>query len=200
MPRPRTVDDEQILRAAAAAVGELGPGKMTLADVGGRVGLSPATLLQRFGSKRGLLLALAASGGETMPARIRAALSSEHVLDTLVGVLAEFTTAIERPAQFANHLSFLLMDLSDPDFQALSRRHVEAVQTALADVLQAAVDRGELAGVTDAHRLARLLHAVYNGSLLGWGMAPGGPPADAVRSTLLDVLQLLAPRSPGAPR
>ena len=197
MPRPRTVDDEQILVAAASAVGDLGPARVTLADVGRRVGLSPATLLQRFGSKRGLLLAVAASGTEAMPARIRTAARSQHVLDSLVGVLAELTAAMEQPAQYANHLSFLLMDLSDPEFQALSRRHVQAVQAALADVLQVAADRGELAGAADAARLSRLVHAVYNGALLGWGMAPDGRPADAVRSALLDVLELVAPRSPG---
>ena len=200
MPRPRTVDDEQILVAAARAVGDVGPARLTLADVGRRAGLSPATLLQRFGSKRGLLLALAASGIETMPARIRAAADGDHVLDSLVGVLAEFTTTIEQPAQFANHLSFLLLDLSDPDFQALSRRHAQGVQAAITDVLQAAADRGELIDADDAQQLSRLVHAVYNGALLGWGMSPDGRPADAVRSALLDLLQLLAPRAAGPAR
>lgn len=196
MPRPRTVDDEQILVAAAGAVGDLGPSRMTLADVGRRVGLSPATLLQRFGSKRGLLLALAATGIEAMPARIRCASETAHVLDSLVGVLADLTAGIEEPAQFANHLSFLLMDLSDPDFQALSRRHTEAVQTALHDVLRVAVERGELPRSADPASLSRLVHSIYNGALLCWGMAPHGRPADAVRAALLDVLQLLSPRSP----
>ena len=57
-PRPRTVSDEAILAATARMIGRVGPVRLTLADVGGEVGLSPATLLQRFGSKRGLLIAL----------------------------------------------------------------------------------------------------------------------------------------------
>jgi len=43
-------------------MGELGPAKLTLARVAKAAGLSPATLVQRFGSKRALLLALAKSG------------------------------------------------------------------------------------------------------------------------------------------
>jgi AcrR family transcriptional regulator len=50
MPRPRTIGDEAVLRAAAGLMGRVGPGKLTLARVAEEVGLSPATLVQRFGS------------------------------------------------------------------------------------------------------------------------------------------------------
>ena len=59
-PRPRLASDADILAAAGRAIGRVGPVELTLADVAGELGLSPATLVQRFGSKRGLLLALAA--------------------------------------------------------------------------------------------------------------------------------------------
>ena len=58
MPRPRILSDEQVLAAVARVLLRLGP-RFTLADAGAEAGLSPATLLQRFGSKRGLLLAFA---------------------------------------------------------------------------------------------------------------------------------------------
>ncbi|MET8542281.1 helix-turn-helix domain-containing protein, partial [Kitasatospora sp. NPDC004799] len=57
MPRPRTTSDAEILAATARAIGIHGPGRLTLAHVGAEAGVSPATLSQRFGSKRGLLLA-----------------------------------------------------------------------------------------------------------------------------------------------
>ena len=57
--RPRGVDDAVILRAAVEVIGRVGPAKLTLAAVADEVGLVPGTLVQRFGSKRGLLLALA---------------------------------------------------------------------------------------------------------------------------------------------
>src|SRR5918992_5126590 len=61
-PRPRTIDDGDILQAAAMTISRVGPSNFTLADVASAVGLSPATLVQRFGSKRGLMLALAEQG------------------------------------------------------------------------------------------------------------------------------------------
>jgi len=58
-PRPRTTSDEDLLKAVHAVVTRLGP-NLTLADVAKEAGVSAATLVQRFGSKRGLLLAFAA--------------------------------------------------------------------------------------------------------------------------------------------
>src|SRR5262245_60431201 len=64
MPRPRLATDEAILEAAFRAISRLGPANLTLADVAREAKLSPATLVQRFGSKRGLLLALAKMGAD----------------------------------------------------------------------------------------------------------------------------------------
>jgi AcrR family transcriptional regulator len=61
-PRPRAASDSAILSAAHRAVTRVGPMRLTLADVAREAGVSPATLVQRFGSKRGLLLALVAAG------------------------------------------------------------------------------------------------------------------------------------------
>src|SRR5215831_8245675 len=63
-PRPRTVSDDQIFAATARAVTRLGPTRLTLADVADEVGLSAAALVQRFGSKRGLLLAFVSTPDE----------------------------------------------------------------------------------------------------------------------------------------
>ena len=74
MGRPRTKSDAAVLEAAAVVFGRTGP-SFTLADVAKEAGLAPATLVQRFGSKRGLLLALsktAAEGADACFAQIRA--------------------------------------------------------------------------------------------------------------------------------
>ena len=74
MGRPRTKPDAAVLEAAGRVFGTVGPG-FTLADVAKEAGLAPATLVQRFGSKRGLLLAvskLAAEGADACFAQIRA--------------------------------------------------------------------------------------------------------------------------------
>jgi AcrR family transcriptional regulator len=187
MPRPRTVSDGEILVAAARVIGDVGPDRLTLAEVGRRVGLAPATLLQRFGSRRGLLLALAEHDVDAVPSRLRTAASArEGILDALVRLLAETASQIDSPARFAHHLAFLLKDLADPEFQAVTRRYGDSVSAAIRTVLAAAADRRELEA--DVEELAHLLHVVYNGALVTWGMTPEGEPADRVARHLDQVL------------
>jgi AcrR family transcriptional regulator len=58
--RPRQNTDVEIPQAAFRAIARLGPTRLTLADVAEEAGVTPAALVQRFGSKRALLLAAAA--------------------------------------------------------------------------------------------------------------------------------------------
>src|SRR6185295_8814414 len=70
-PRPRGTSDADLLAATHRVVSRLGP-NLTLGDVAREAGVSPATLLQRFGSKRGLLLAFAAAGSSDVGAEFDA--------------------------------------------------------------------------------------------------------------------------------
>ena len=64
-PRPQKVTDDDIFMAAQRAMSRLGPGELTLADIAREAGVTAGLLVQRFGSKRDLLLTLSErfSGG-----------------------------------------------------------------------------------------------------------------------------------------
>jgi hypothetical protein len=79
--------------------------------------------------------------------------------------------------------AILLLDLSDPQFQRISRDYATAVEQAIADVLTAGQAAGELA-LDDLSLLPRAIHAAYNGALVTWGMAGEGSPAEQVRTQL----------------
>ena len=109
--RPRTTSNDDILAGAARVLARLGPARLALADVGAEVGLAPATLVQRFGSKRGLLLALAEQAAGVARAEFAAARRSEGApLETLVAVLCAMTRAVSTPEALANNLAFLQLD------------------------------------------------------------------------------------------
>src|SRR5262245_6376789 len=134
-PRPRTKDDAAILDAAARIMSRLGPAKFTLATVAGEVGLSAATLVQRFGSKRGLLLALAETSRDSVDACF-AAVRATHPspLDALIAAATEMTKYVQSPEEMANALAFLQTDLSDPAFYAVmleNSRRIDAGYRAL---------------------------------------------------------------------
>jgi AcrR family transcriptional regulator len=195
MPRPRTATDASILEATYRVVARLGPGRLTLADVGREVGLAPATLVQRFGSKRGLLLALARAGAESVGecfAALRAAYPSP--LEGLIAAATEMTRHTATPEELANGLAFLQMDVSDPDFRALALASSRKVHAGYAALIGEAVAAGELAPC-DAPRLARAVAAVSGGSLIAWAIHREGSAEDWVRA---DLAALLDPyRAPG---
>jgi AcrR family transcriptional regulator len=171
MPRPRTVDDAHILAAAAEAIGEHGPAGFTLAAVADKVGLSPATLIQRFGSKRGLLLELAEAGPAWAEAKFRAA-SARHTSPrkALVAALKAMTASVASPEAMANNLAFLQIDLRDPDFHRLALAHATAFRQEIEATLNEAKQAGELSRATDTRRLAEAIEAVYNGALITWAI------------------------------
>jgi AcrR family transcriptional regulator len=182
VPRPRTVDDEAVLDAAARAIGRVGPGGLTLAAMAREVGLSPATLVQRFGSKRGLLLAIAARGSGKA-ALSAAAVGPSPVLPALVDALVARVAAIDAPATLANHLAFLQIDLADPEFHGHAAADAARMREALQVAVEAALARGELRPVGTA-ALARALQVTYNGALVTWAIEREGALDDYLRREL----------------
>jgi AcrR family transcriptional regulator len=189
-PRPRTVDDAAILEATHRAISRLGPTRLTLKDVAREVGLAPATLVQRFGSKRGLLLALAEAGAGSVEAcfdAVRATCASP--LEALFTAATEMTRHTKSPEEMANHLAFLQIDMSDRDFYRLARESSEKVVEGYRALLDDAVAARELAPC-DTARLARAVGAMSGGSLIAWAIHRKGSASRWVRG---DLETLLAP-------
>src|SRR5271167_4930999 len=97
-PRPRETSDEEILAATGRVMQRLGPTQITLADVAKEAGVVPATLIQRFGTKRGLLLAMCRTAPETVTqqfAKARAKYGSP--LEALIELYADCTSFAPTP-------------------------------------------------------------------------------------------------------
>ncbi len=190
MGRRKVTSDTDVLIATLRVISRVGPARLTLADVASEVGLSPATLLQRFGSKRGLLLALAAQGTAGVKecfAHVRAVHRSP--MDALLAALDEFTGMAETPESVANSLAFLEIDLTDPDFHRLALAGSRDTLAGYRALLDEAVSAGELVPCNTA-ALARALSAMCSGSLLTWAIMRQGTVRDWVRK---DIEMVLAP-------
>ncbi len=189
-PRPRTVDDGTILHAAAMVISRLGPSTFTLADVAKEVRLSPATLVQRFGSKRGLMLALAQTSVEGVDACFDAVRASHpRPLDALMAAATEMTRHVDTPEEMANHLAFLQIDLSDPDFYRLMLENSTRILAGYRKLLAQAIAAGDLVRC-DTRRLARAVGSMAAGSLIAWAVLREGTAEAFVRR---DLDTLIAP-------
>lgn len=188
-PRPRAFSDSDIFAATLEAAGEVGPFKLTLAHVAKKIGISPATLIQRFGTKRGLLLAALSQEGGTDGDPFKAARErQDSPLEALLAVLTECSSTFAvSPEVLANHLAFLQMDLTDPDFYALTLRHSRDTHDGIRSLLDDAVAAKELVA-GDTERLARAVHDVYTGAVLNWAIFRDGSVEDRVLQGLATLL------------
>ncbi|MFD7261716.1 TetR/AcrR family transcriptional regulator [Streptomyces sp. NPDC059874] len=169
--RPRGIDDAAILHAAVGVMGRTGPARLTLAAVAKEVGLVPATLSQRFGSKRGMLLAVAERGAEEV-GRLHAHVRAQHPspLDALAALTAAVWGGVVTPEEFANHLAFLCADLADPEFHRLALASEQAQQAAVRALLEEAVAAGELRPDTDTALLTRSVQQATTGAGVLWAV------------------------------
>jgi AcrR family transcriptional regulator len=200
MPRVKTASDAAILEAAFRVIARLGPARFTLADVAGEVGLSPATLVQRFGTKRGLLLALVKMGTESVEdcfTALRAAHKSP--LATLMAAATEMTQCMQSPEELANGLAFLQMDVSDPDFHRLALDNSNRMIAGYRALIEDAVAARELSPC-DAVGLAKAVSAVSGGSLIAWAIHRKGTAEAWVRADLATLLDPYRTTRPGRAR
>jgi AcrR family transcriptional regulator len=188
-PRPRETTDEALLQATARAVSRHGPARLTLAHVAAESGVAPATLLQRFGSKRGLLLALAKQGAALTAGQYAAMRAGNpSPLDALFAVATCMAHMAPTPEELANHLAFLHIDLTDPEFHQLALEQARAARREIRGLLDEAVTARELTRC-DTEKLARSVQVTLGGGLIAWAIERAGTAAEWLRDDLAALLE-----------
>jgi hypothetical protein len=145
--------------------------------------------VQRFGSKRALLLALSEKYSHGAGEFI-AALGKQHAsplaalrayADCMAGMAAS-------PAALARNLAYLQIDMTDPDFRRHLAKQARATREGLRRLVQAALEAEELAPQVKPAGLARTIETVLSGSLITWGFYREGTAAKWMRADLDAVL------------
>lgn len=189
MPRPRKASDAEVMAATHRVMQEVGPAQVTLARIAAEAGVTAGALVQRFGSKRGLMLALMAEFSGSAPAffaQLRAAHPSPLAALRAYGECQ--ARMANSPAALAHHLAYLQIDLTDPDFHAHLGAQARDTRDELRRLIVDAVTAGELLEDTDVDRLTRAVQAAVNGSLFVWAMLREGTAAESLRADLDAVL------------
>lgn len=161
-----------------------GPGQLTLAHVAREAGVVPATLIQRFGTKRGLLLTVCRTAPASVPQQFAAARAKyKSALKTLVELYVACGALASTPESMANGLAYLQNDLTDPEFRAVTVAQFKVLQAETRKLLDEAVARRELVEC-DTAALARLIQQVNGGSMLNWAVFREGSLAAWLRRDL----------------
>jgi len=147
--RPRRVANADLMDAAIRVIAERGAEQTRLSDVATASGLAPATLVQRFGSREGLLEAVAAAFHHDVRAAFESGPGSS---------LANLAAALSRVAA-RRHLGFLVTRPAGAASWSLELRKQIAFS------LISAVEQGELPQC-DVAALARRLQLTFYGAAL----------------------------------
>ena len=202
-PRPRETSDTEILAATARVMQRLGPSEIRLADVAKEAGVVPATLIQRFGTKRALLLATVKTAPSGVPAQFAASRARfKSPLKALVERFVDCTGFASTPESMANGLAYLQIDLTDPEFHAITLAQFKAIRRETRKLLDDAVAARELIPC-DTAQLARLFQQVNGGSMLDWAVFRQGTLSSWARrdlEALLNAFRAPQPRRPAQSR
>jgi len=189
-PRPRETSDEEILAATARAMQRYGPAQLTLAHVAKEAGVVPATLIQRFGTKRSLLLAMCSTAPSAVPQQFaEGSAKYKSPLKALIELYVACSSFASTPESVANGLAYLHNDIIDPDFRAITLAQFKALRAETQKLLDEAVAARELVKC-DTAELSRLIQQVNGGSMLDWAVFREGSLASWLRR---DLEALLSP-------
>jgi len=132
MARTKIISDEAVLAAAASVMFAKGPSEFTLADAAKAAGIAPATLVQRFGDKHGLIVAAIAqdnAGFERFLAALPDQTGAEAVIDIFARMFPDVGVDV---GHFADQLLWLRQDMRDPDLNRLARERFAMLRSAVA--------------------------------------------------------------------
>lgn len=176
MGRRKQVSDGRVLERALAVLANGGGERFTLARVAEAAGVAAPTLLQRFQSKSGLLLAAFAYAN----AWLRPWLDERRDLD-IPALLGELATGFGEREPFGDHLTFLREGFANPDLAALAKGRMTMIHGALTARLPGPP--------ADRAATAELLESLWHGAVLQWSIRPQGRLSTYVERSLRELME-----------
>jgi AcrR family transcriptional regulator len=177
VPRRKTLSDIDLLDRVLGLTRRVGPPGITFAAAAAETGLSGPTLVQRFGTRDGLLHAVLLRAWDLLDQRTGAAISAQpHTPAGAIAILVSLSGDFGSEEDYAEGLLVLREDLRNPELQARGARWGETLAKAL----------GQCLADGDGPRLdlGWLLAAQWQGALAWWGFSRNGTPAEAVKREL----------------
>lgn len=187
MPRRKSKTDEAVLDELLPIILVAGMDQVTLKEMSAAVGLSSATLLQRFGSRMGLIEAALDRSTDLL----EQTLAEPHPAgadpqEALVGWLMELAQPVADRRLLVGSLQVLGRDILVAGRNRSARRHLALVRRRIEKGL---VEMGfEQAA---AHQLTALVEAHWHGLVLQWALHGEGALQDWLRCGLVALLTQL---------
>jgi AcrR family transcriptional regulator len=189
-PRLRKAQDTDVFAAMVRVMMRVGPAQLTLSAIAKEAGITAGALVQRFGSKRELMLAHARYAAATLdigfgppPRRTSSALAA------IYECARDYARLAQTPEAALRNLAYLQRDLADPALRRNLLRLQRAARAYYEQLVAAAIGAGELGPATDVRALARTIEITLGGSFLAWTLYRQGRAASWLSEDLKAVLR-----------
>lgn len=160
MARPRTIPDDRIFAAIRALLAQGGDKAVAFSSVARATGLAAPTLVQRYGSREGMVKAALLAAWDALEARTDEAEAGAAL--NAKGAVA-LLKALGDDEGGPDDLALLAVEFRDADLRARAEAWRVRVEAALA---------GRLGGGARGREVAAILFAAWQGQAL-WSMAGG---------------------------
>lgn len=161
----------------------------TLADVAAEAGVAVGTLVHRFGSKHGLLVAMTRDAIETIRRDLPGLVADvDDPIAAVVEALVRWYAALDDPDAAANNLGQLGVDLTDAELRGLMADLYAAMEAEIGDLVDRAFGAGMLPGAPPPAVATRILTALADGTAIHWSARPESGLRERLRVDLEAVL------------
>ncbi len=142
--------------------------------------------MQRFGSKRALLLAHARYAADTgdIGVDVPDLDTFSSPLDAVRAMTAVHAQLAASPRAAVRNLAYLQNDLADPPLRRHLLKLARRTRACSEQLLAKAVTAGDLRADTDIPTLARMIEVTLGGSFLAWTLYRDGSAAERLREDL----------------
>jgi AcrR family transcriptional regulator len=170
-PRPRKASDAEIFDALVRVMMRVGPSHLTLSAIAEEAGITAGALVQRFGSKRELMLAHARHAATTGDIGLSAPRSKPTApLEALRDSIETYAMLAASPESALRNLAYLHRDLADDALHPHLQRMSRTARMHYARLIAEARKLGQLRPDTDVQSLARLVEVTLIGSFVSWAV------------------------------
>lgn len=189
MPRPRTFDEAEVLERAVDLFREVGYERASIPELTRQLGICRQSLYNAWGTKRGLYLAaLERYGAREVDAKLATLRASGTPLAGLRALIQSWGAfGASCPTEGCLTVNAII-EAGDEEARAAVEVEVERLEAGLVEMVQAAVDGGELEPDTPVARLARaMITTCYGIGVLG-KLASSAP---RLKDAVADLLERL---------
>jgi AcrR family transcriptional regulator len=177
MARPRTIPDKQVLDALLEVLMESGPDNLTFSRAASACGLSPATLVQRYGAREELVQAILLRAWDRLEAETEAADAEEAPTpEGAVNLLMRLMPPETAERDATNGLLLLREDIRNP----ILRTRGAAWGHRLAEALGRRLSEDRMQG----RRLGWQMASLWQGAHTWWAFTREEAPERAIRKVL----------------